>query len=102
MSRQAFAQTRITSGLGAILLPLLALLTWKQSAMYQDLETLWRTTIARDPTAFLAYNNLGYILLEKNQVNDAISDFNKSLEINPRFSEPYNNLGDALLRIQHQ
>jgi len=86
-------------GLGAVLLPVLALLTWKQSVMYQDLETLWRTTIARNPTAFLAYNNLGYILLEKKQVNDAILNFNKSLEINPRFSEPYNNLGDAWLRI---
>ena len=86
-------------GLAVVLLPVLALLTWKQSAMYADLETLWRTTIAKSPTAFLAYNNLGYIFLEKNQVQDAISNFNKSLEINPKFSEPYDNLGSALLRI---
>ena len=83
---------------GLILLPVLAILTWRQCSMYLDLETLWRSTIARDPTAFLAYNNLGYILLERNQVQAAIADFNKSLEINPRFSEPHNNLGDALLR----
>ena len=86
-------------GFAAILLPVLAVLTWKQSAMYSDIETLWRTTIARDPKAFLAYNNLGYILLEKNQVTNAIPYFNKSLEVNPNFSEPHNNLGDALVRI---
>ena len=86
-------------GFAAVLLPLLALLTWKQSAMYADIETLWRITVARDPEAFLAYNNLGYLRLEKGRVNEAISYFNKSLEINPNFSEPENNLGDALVRI---
>jgi tetratricopeptide (TPR) repeat protein len=86
-------------GFAAVLLPVLAILTWKQSAMYSDLETLWQTTIAKSPTAFLAYNNLGYILMEKGRVDDAIPYFNKSLEINPNFNEPHNNLGDALLRM---
>jgi len=94
-----FNKTGVLIGFAAILLPVLAVLTWKQSAMYSDIETLWRTTIAKDPDAFLAYNNLGYILLEKNQVTNAISYFNKSLEVNPNFSEPHNNLGDALVRI---
>ena len=86
-------------GTACLLLSGLAVLTWKQSAMYTDKETLWRTTIARDPGAFLAYNNLGYLLLENNQVNEAISCFEKSLEINPNFSEPHNNIGDALIRV---
>ena len=84
---------------GAALLPVLGFLTWKQSAMYVDKETLWRTTIARDPAAFLAQNNLGYLLLEKNQLPEAIECFEKSLAINPDFSEPHNNLGDALIRV---
>ena len=92
-------ENRVLFGFAAVLLPLLALLTWKQSAMYADIETLWRITVARDPEAFLAYNNLGYLRLEKGRVNEAISYFNKSLEINPNFSEPENNLGDALVRI---
>ena len=86
-------------GSAVLLLPVLAGLTWKQSAMYTDNETLWRTTIAKNPAAFLAYNNLGYILLEKKQLDDAIPCFEKSLEINPNFSEPHNNLGDALIRV---
>ena len=86
-------------GFAAVLLPLLAVLTWKQSAMYANLDTLWRTTISKDPNAFLAYNNLGYMLMEKGQLQEAMADFNKSLEINPNFNEPHNNLGDALIRI---
>jgi tetratricopeptide (TPR) repeat protein len=86
-------------GFAAMVLPLLAILTWKQSEMYADKETLWRTTIAKNPAAFLAHNNLGYILLERGEVDDAISYFKKSLEINPNFSEPHNNLGDALIQV---
>lgn len=94
-----FNKPVMLSGVAIILLPVLAVLTWKQSAMYVDNETLWRTTIAKDPTAFLAYNNLGYLLLEKNQLNDAVTYFKKSVEVNPNFSEPHNNLGDALIRL---
>ena len=50
------------------------ILTWRQCGMYADVETLWRTTIARNPDAFLAYNNLGYILLQQGRVN--LTQFN--------------------------
>ncbi|HTY86448.1 MAG TPA: tetratricopeptide repeat protein [Candidatus Acidoferrum sp.] len=91
-------QPGLLRGTALILLPGLALLTWKQSAMYRDKETLWRTTIEKNPAAFLAYNNLGYLLLERDQPSEAIACFEKSLAINPNFGEPHNNLGDALLR----
>jgi protein O-mannosyl-transferase len=94
-----FKKTNLLPFFAAALLPLLALLTWHQSAMYADLETLWRTTVAKNPAAFLAYNNLGYILMEKNQVPAAVTCFEKSLAINPKFGESHNNLGDALIRL---
>jgi len=84
--------------LGGMLLALLGLLTWRECGTYADLETLWRTTIARNPNAFLAYNNLGLILSDKGQVGAAIADFQKALEINPDFIEAHNNLGNALLK----
>jgi protein O-mannosyl-transferase len=36
----------------------LAILTWRQSAMYTNIETLWQTTIERNPKAWMAHNNL--------------------------------------------
>jgi tetratricopeptide (TPR) repeat protein len=82
---------------GALLLTL-GILTWRQCGMYADIETLWRTTIAKNSNAFLAYNNLGTILSDKGQMDAAIADFQKTLEINPDFAEAHNNLGNALLR----
>ena len=43
----------------AMLLAALCLLTWRQSRMYADIETLWRTTLERNPDCWLAQNDLG-------------------------------------------
>ena len=51
----------------------LATLTWRQAAMYGNIETLWRTTLARNPSCWMAHNNLGIVLFEKGQLDDAIA-----------------------------
>ena len=59
------------------------LLTWQQSRMYTDIETLYRTTIARNPACWMAYNNLGNTLLEANRIPEAMDLFNRALRIKP-------------------
>jgi len=44
------------------LLALLAGLTWRQSRMYTDIETLYRTTIEENPECCMAHLNLGKVL----------------------------------------
>ena len=44
------------------LLAALACLTWRQSRMYGDIETLYRTTIAGNPDCWMPHNNLGETL----------------------------------------
>jgi tetratricopeptide (TPR) repeat protein len=80
----------------ATLLAGLGALTWKQCGMYADIETLWRTTIDRNPDCWLAQNDLGAILYEKGQVDQAIVLFRRSLAIQPDNAEARNNLGAAL------
>ena len=45
-------------GFAGVILPVLGVLTWRQSALYADAETLWRTTLARNPDACLAHTSL--------------------------------------------
>jgi len=80
----------------AMLLAALCLLTWRQSRMYADIETLWQTTIARNPDCWLAFNDLGAVLYDKGQADQAIVLFQKSLAIQPNNAETHNNLGAAL------
>ena len=84
--------------LGGTLLLVLGLLTWRQCGMYADLETLWQATIARNPNSFLAHVNLGSVLVQQGQVDEAIAHFKRALEARPDYVGAYNNLGNALLQ----
>jgi len=83
---------------GFAILICLGLLTWRQSATYRDLETLWRTTITKNPTCWMAYNNLGVVQFEKGNSDDAIEKYEQSLRLNPDYAEARYNLGSALLQ----
>ena len=79
----------------AVLLSALGVLTWRQCKICANMETLWRTTIARNPECWMAENDLGVILYDKGEVNEAIGLFQKSEAIQPGNAETYNNLGAA-------
>jgi tetratricopeptide (TPR) repeat protein len=79
-----------------IVLAVLAILTWKQAGIYQDLETLWSDTVEKNPESWMAENNLGLVLQKKGQHDEAIAHFQKSLELDPNKFETQNNLGYSL------
>lgn len=74
------------------------LLSWRQCADYTDIETLWRTTIARNPDSWLAHNNLSVLLLNKGAVEESFVHTQRSLEINPRVPETHKAFADVLIR----
>jgi tetratricopeptide (TPR) repeat protein len=76
---------------------LLATLTWRQAAMYGDIDSLWRTTLARNPGCWMAHNNLGMVLFEKGKLDEAIRHYQRTLEMQPDFWDADYNLGTALL-----
>ncbi len=76
---------------------LLATLTWRQAAMFGNIETLWRTTLSRNPSCWMAHNNLGIVLFEKGQLDDAIAHYRTTLQMQPNFWDADYNLGTALL-----
>jgi len=82
---------------GALLLTL-GVLTWRQSRMYADAETLWRTTLDRNPACWLACDNLGDVLFKKGQVVEAIVQLQQALAIEPDDAEAYNALGNILFQ----
>jgi tetratricopeptide (TPR) repeat protein len=75
----------------------LATLTWRQAEMYGDIDTLWRMTLARNPGCWMAHNNLGMVLFEKGQLDEAIRHYRRTLEMQPDFWDADYNLGTALL-----
>jgi len=88
----------LVSTLGAGLLLVLAILSWQQTWIYESQETLWSHTLAWNSQCWAGYNGLGHILLQKGQVDEAMVDYQRALEINPNYAEVRNNLGTALLQ----
>src|SRR5438132_5874377 len=85
-------------GAGICLLAVVTMLTWRQSTMYVDIEALWRTTIGRNPDCWMAHNNLGIVLAQKNEIDEAIAHYRKTLEMSPDFADADYNLGNVLLQ----
>jgi protein O-mannosyl-transferase len=83
---------------GVIVLAILASLTWRQSRMYADAETLYRTTIAENSGCWMAHNNLGLVLAGQGRTDEAIASYRNALEVKPDHAYACNNLGIALSR----
>jgi len=87
----------------ALLLLISGVLTWRQSRAYTDSETLYRETLARNPSSWMAHNNLGALLADTPQrLPEAIAEYRTALRIKPDYPEAHNNLGSALAQNPDQ
>ena len=82
-------------GFGILLLGV-GTVTWKQAAIYQDSETLWRDTIRTNPTCWMAQDNLGIYYAEKGDLDAAISHYREAVRLFPNDPNSHHDLGTAL------
>jgi tetratricopeptide (TPR) repeat protein len=91
--RVALSQYAAT-GLAALLLLGLGLLTWRQAHLYTDSETLYRTTLARNPGSFMARTNLCETLLDSpGRLEEAVAPCEEALQLGPNQAQDHLNLG---------
>jgi len=85
----------------SILLPaLLGALTWNQAGIYRDSETIYRDTLRRNPSSWMAHNNLGAELLDTSgHAAEAMGHLNTALQLKPDSAEAHNNRGKALEQV---
>jgi tetratricopeptide (TPR) repeat protein len=70
--------------------------TARQIRFWHDSESLFRRAVAVTSRNYLAYNNLGYYLAGRGQVEEALVNYRKAIEINPVYDDALNNIGYAL------
>ncbi len=88
----------ILGGLMTGVLAILMVCAWKQTAYWENSETLWAHTIACTKNNEIAHNNLGNVLYQEGFVDEAIPHFQQALQINPENATTHFNLGNALLQ----
>ncbi len=77
-------------------LALLLVQTWRRSAIYQSMETYCRAVLGENPHAWALQTDLGVVLEQRGEFEQAIARHRQALRDNPRFMQAHNNLGNAL------
>jgi len=96
LARRLKWEAWLEPGTTLLLAGVLFVLTWQQSRMYANVETLYRTTIARNPACWMAQVNLGNILYRANRIPEAMDLFKQASEIKPAVA--HYSLGNALMQ----
>jgi len=76
----------------------LGTLTWRQAHIYTNAETLWSETLQRNPTAWVAYNNLATEFSKKKEFSRALPYFEKAVTLAPNEPFAHSNLSLTLFQ----
>jgi tetratricopeptide (TPR) repeat protein len=85
----------VVAGLAAA--TLLAIFTWRQGHIYRDAETLWRDTLTKNPSCWMAHTNLGNMLQRSGRITEAEEHYREALNIKPDYAMARNDLAVALI-----
>lgn len=87
-------QSKVSIAVAPLVVMGCGFMSYNQCAIYRSNETLWQNTLAKNPSCWMAYNNLGIVVSAQGRHDEAISYFSKALAIKPDIFEAHNNLGN--------
>jgi tetratricopeptide (TPR) repeat protein len=79
---------------------IILLLSWRasvQAAYWTNSESLWNHALAVTSNNDVAHNNVGFLLMRRGRLGEAISHFETALKIRSQNAESHYNLGLALI-----
>jgi tetratricopeptide (TPR) repeat protein len=87
----------LTLAAGTVL-SIFMILTWIQLHHWKNSSALFQHALRVTSHNYLAYNNLGNVLVRQGKTEEAIGHYARALQIRPYFPRAHNNLGKALAR----
>jgi len=84
----------------AAVLLLFGILTWRQCGNYRNSITLFQQTLERNPTCWMADNNIGMILFERGQVDEGVAHFERAERSDPANPLNYFHLGTVYYKLR--
>ncbi len=79
--------------IGIVYIMLVSVITYRLLPSWQNSETLWKRSIAENPTWYSAYNNLGMYYLTERRMEEAKHSFHEAIKLNKNNEGAYINLG---------
>ncbi|MDX2171277.1 MAG: tetratricopeptide repeat protein [Deltaproteobacteria bacterium] len=78
--RRSIGVSQITA---ALVVALLTILTWRQSGLYRDAQTLYAATLVDNPDSWLAHHNLSFALLDAGRSQEALEHMLRAEALRP-------------------
>jgi len=73
--------------------------TWIEASGYESMETHCLRTLAANPDAWTAHNNLGAVRSSQGRLDDAAREYQAALRLKPSDSSAHSNLGIVFARL---
>lgn len=96
-SNQSPGSTLFCAAIAAVVIIALSWRAFVQTSYWENSETLWNHALAVTADNDTAHNNLGYLFLERGELDGAISHFETALKIRSRNAAAHYNFGGALI-----
>jgi tetratricopeptide (TPR) repeat protein len=97
VSRSLRYRREFLAAAGCVIVMVLSACAWKQTTYWRNSETLWARALAVTTDNDVALTNLGTSLMERGQLDDALSYFQKALAVRSRSEHSHYNLSLALI-----
>jgi tetratricopeptide (TPR) repeat protein len=96
----SFPSSRVSVAVGSCLaVVLLSFVSYRQVAVWRDDQTLFTHGIEKTKNNYVAHDGLGNALTKQGRFEEAIEQYEKALQINPRYVEAHFNAGGALQKL---
>jgi protein O-mannosyl-transferase len=99
----AVGQVRLWRGVATagtvMVVAALACMAFTQTSYWQNSETLWTHTLAVTTDNDVAHNNLGYLCVDRGELDQAMSHFDAASKIRSGKLNPHYNLGTAFVEM---
>ena len=86
----------LKTGFCGMLLATLGAVTWHQASQYRDDQTFWRDVLAKNETAWNAHLAVGKDLYDAGQLEEAMVQDRRAIQLNPGFAMAHFNYATAL------
>ena len=87
-----------TLGLALVAGLALGALTWDQSEVWRNSESLWQRVLDVDPNSSIANSSIANVRYKQDRVQEGVDHSQRAVTINPNYAEGYNGLGVGLAR----
>jgi protein O-mannosyl-transferase len=90
---------RFAAATAAGIIVALGCAAFAQTSFWRNSETLWRHALAVTSDNDFAHNNLGYLCVDRDELDEAILHFETAVKIRSRKTDPHYSVGSAFVEM---